>query len=73
MKEVYENLIQKYDGLIDVLEVIYKSDKEFLHTATLNRNIAQAEVDQRMISARDNLRRLQFAKAEKELLQSYLK
>lgn len=71
MKEIAVRLIEKYDALISELETLDKEHRDFLAQATLNKNVLEKELTERMSIAKENLGRLQFAKSERELLKTY--
>jgi len=71
MEDFKNRLLEKYNEIISELEQIDTENREILDTATLNKNMLEAELAKTMAFARDNHRRLQFAKAERELIQQY--
>lgn len=71
MEEFKNRLLEKYNQTISELEKIDSENREILNNATINKNVPEAELAKIMAFARDNHRRLQFAKAERELIQQY--
>ena len=71
MEEFKNRLLEKYDQIISELEQVDSENREILNNATTNKNVTEAELTKVMAFARDNHRRLQFAKAERELIQQY--
>jgi len=71
MEEFKNRLLEKYNQTISELEKIDSENREILNNATTNKNVPEAELAKIMAFARDNHRRLQFAKAERELIQQY--
>jgi hypothetical protein len=71
MEEFKNRLLEKYDQIISELEKIDSENREILCNATSQKNIPQIELEKAMAFARDNNRRLLFAKAERELIQQY--
>lgn len=66
MKEIAEKLIEKYDGIISVLEVADNGHKSFLENAYQQKNVPFTDVKERMKQAKENHQRLQTAIAERE-------
>lgn len=71
MKEFKNRLLEKYDQIISELEKIDSENRVILNNVTKNKNMPETELAKIMAFARDNQRRLQFAKAERELIQQY--
>ncbi len=71
MKEFKNRLLEKYDQIINELEQIDSENRTILNNASVEKNIPETELAEAMSFARDNHRRLQFAKAERELIQQY--
>lgn len=71
MKEFQERLLNIYSKTISELEQFEAEHRQFLLEAEKNKNTPQNIVYGRMTLARDNHRRLQIAKAEKELIENY--
>lgn len=71
MKEFQERLLKIYNGIITELEQINSDNKNFLSEAMKNKDVRQEIMAERMALARDNQRRLQIAKAERELIEHY--
>jgi hypothetical protein len=71
MEEFKNRLLEKYDQIISELEKIDSENREILNNATAKTNMPVSELEKAMAFARDNHRRLQFAKAERELIQEY--
>lgn len=71
MEEFKNRLLEKYNQIISDLEQIDSENREILNSATTNKNMPEAELAKIMAFARDNHRRLQFAKAERELIKQY--
>jgi uncharacterized protein YlxP (DUF503 family) len=71
MIDFKNRLLEKYNSIISELEQIDSESREELNNATMNKSVPQAELIKIMSFARDNHRRLQFARAEKELIQKY--
>jgi hypothetical protein len=71
MIDFKNRLLEKYNSIISELEQIDSENREALNNATKNKRIPEAELAKIMSFARDNHRRLQFARAEKELIQKY--
>jgi len=69
MQEITPRLIKIYDDLIAELELVHQSHQEYLEKVNNDPLHLETEVNKRMAAAQDNLRRLDFAKAERELLQ----
>ncbi len=69
MEEFKNRLLEKYDQIISELEKIDSENREILNNAKTNMPVS--ELEKAMAFARDNHRRLQFAKAERELIQKY--
>jgi hypothetical protein len=72
MKKIEEQLIQKLDVLINELESLNIKYQEFVNEANSGNSLEQSEVDKRMALARENKQRLDYAKAERDLLRTYL-
>jgi hypothetical protein len=71
MEEFKNRLLEKYDQIISELEKIDSENRTILNNATTNKNMPETELAKIMSFARDNHRRLQFAKAERELIEQY--
>jgi hypothetical protein len=71
MEEFKNRLLEKYDQIISELENIDFENREILSNSTSQKNIPQKELEKAMVFARDNHRRLLFAKAERELILQY--
>lgn len=71
MEEFKNRLLEKYNVIISELEQIDAENREILNKATISKNMPEVELAIIMAFARDNNRRLQFAKAERELIQQY--
>lgn len=71
MKEIQKRLLDIYNQIIKDLEQINSEHRTFLEEAQETKDVPQDLVFKRMTLARDNLRRLQIAKAEKELIENY--
>lgn len=72
MIEDFKNrLLEKYDQIISELEKIHSENRAILTNATANKTMPETELAKVMAFARENHRRLQFAKAERELIQEY--
>ena len=71
MEEFKNRLIAKYDEIISELEKIDSENRAILNNATAEKNMPETKLAKVMTFARDNHRRLQFAKAERELIQQY--
>ena len=69
MEEFKNRLLEKYDQIISELEKIDSENRAILKNATTNKNMPETELAKIMAFARDNHRRLKFAKAERELIQ----
>lgn len=69
MKEGIARLIAKYDDLIMELELVHTSYQEYLQKISEEHGHLEVDVIKKMSAAQDNQRRLEFAKAERELLQ----
>lgn len=67
MEEIFKKrMLEKYNLLIDELEAIHKDYMDYVEKANKD---PDSEKNRRiMLFAKDNLRRLQFAKAERDLL-----
>lgn len=71
MEEFKNRLLEKYDQIISELEKIDSENRAVLNNAKAQKNMPETELAKIMAFARDNHRRLQFAKAERELIQQY--
>lgn len=71
MEEFKNRLVEKYDQLINELEKIDSKSRAILNKATANKNMPEIELSKIMAFAKENHRKLQFAKAERELIQQY--
>ncbi|MEE4197531.1 MAG: hypothetical protein V2I54_07800 [Bacteroidales bacterium] len=71
METKVKRLVEKYDDLISELELTYTEDQQFLQDANKGDKYSEQEVEKRMLLAKNNKRRLDFAKAERDLLLSY--
>lgn len=71
MEELKKRLLTKYDGIIEELEEVDKLCKTTLEEATSKGNYTEADISLLSVFARDNSRRLQFAKAERDLILKY--
>lgn len=71
MKEIAVRLLEKYNAIITELETLDTEHRTFLEQATLNQNITEAELTERMSIAKENHRRLQEAQIERELLNKH--
>lgn len=63
-----ERLLEQYDNHINELRKIDNEYRDFLNEATFKGNIPEHDMAIYMAFAKDNHRRLQFAKAERETL-----
>lgn len=68
MREFRERLLEKYNILINELEIIDSEYHAFLNEANSNGNISELDMAICMAFAKENHRRLQFAIAERETL-----
>ena len=67
---IAKRVLARYDELIEALEDIYEDDKVYALSVT-GLPITE-EITKRMEQAKDNLRRLEIAKAERDMwLESY--
>lgn len=71
MEEFKNRLLEKYDQIISELEKIDSENRAILNIATANKTMPETELAKVMAFARENHRRLQFAKAERELIEKY--
>jgi len=71
MKEFINRLLAKYNGIINELEELDNLCRTTLEEANLNGNYSEEDIALLMVFARDNHKRLQFAKAERELIDQY--
>ena len=71
MIEIQQRLLEIYDNIILELENIENGHRDFLEDANNIRNVPLNIVNERIALARDNHRRLQNARAERELIQQY--
>lgn len=71
MEEYKNRLLIKYNSVIQELEEIDDLCKNTLQEAELNGNYSEADMALLSVFARDNNRRLQFARAERDLINKY--
>lgn len=71
MQEFKKRLLTKYDDIISELEEIDRVCKLTLEEASSKGNYTESDISMLSVFARDNNRRLQFAKAERDLISKY--
>ncbi len=71
MEQFINRIIAKYDDLIAELEAINEENRSFVEEA--NKNPDSEEIREWAKLARENLRRLKFAKAERDYLEEKYK
>lgn len=71
MQELKKRLLAKYDDIISELEEIDRVCKQTLEEASSKGNYTESDISMLSVFTRDNYRRLQFAKAERDLINKY--
>lgn len=71
MEEYKNRLLIKYNSLIQELEETDELCRKTLQDAEIKGNYSEADMALLSVFARDNNRRLQFAKAERDLINKY--